>query len=171
MGKLATRLRVGEQSKKSKENYLDKVGALYDQISSQRDIIADAGKGSRRANSAQKKIDSFRKKISKLREKKEHTTSRVLKDYDLVKEYGESAMEPKGFGTDRGVDYTYEYDPSTQDVHLKDPPIKRTHEVDRKKGKGPKPKRKQGVLLKTPMAKGGYVKKYASGGGVRKARW
>ena len=154
MGKLATRLRVGEHSRESRENYLDKVGALYDQISSQRDIIADAGKGSRRANTAQKKIDSFRKKISKLREKKEHTTSRVLKDYDLTKKHGESAMEAQGFLTDRGVDYTYEYDPSTQDVHLKDPPIRRTHEVDRKKGK----------------AKGGYVKKYAKGGGVRKVR-
>ena len=154
MGKLETRLRVGEQSRESRENYLDKVGALYDQISSQKDIIADAGKGSRRANSAEKKIDSFRKKISKLTEKKEHTTSRVLKDYDLVKEYGESAMEARGFGTDRGVDYTYEYDPSTQDLHLKNPPMKSTQDLNRKKGK----------------AKGGYVKKYAKGSGVRKAR-
>ena len=63
-------------------------------------------------------------------------------------------MEARGFGTDRGVDYTYEYDPSTQDLRLKDPPMKSTQDLNRKKGK----------------AKGGYVKKYARGGGVRKVR-
>ena len=74
-------------------------------------------------------------------------------DRKLVDSYGESAMEARSFGTDRGVDYDLEnYYP--EGLHIKDPPIKSTHKLDRKKGK----------------AKGGYVKKYAKGGGVRKVK-
>ena len=153
MGKEITKRRVVKQSRENKEKYDAKWAALYNQIAPQKDIISDAGKGSRRANTAEKKIDSIRKKLDKLEDKKHHDTSRILKDYDLVRDYGESAMEARSFGTDRGVDYDLEnYYP--EGIHIKDPPIRRTHEVDRKKGK----------------AKGGYVKKYAKGGSVRKAR-
>ena len=153
MGKEITKRRVVKQSRENKEKYDAKWAALYNQIDPQKDIISDAGKGSRRANTAEKKIDSIRKKLDKLEDKKHHDTSRILKDYDLVRDYGESAMEARSFGTDRGVDYDLEnYYP--EGIHIKYPPIKSTHKLDRKKGK----------------AKGGYVKKYAKGGGVRKVR-
>ena len=153
MSKEATRARIVKQSMKNQEKYESKLMSLIDQIDSQKNIISDAGKGSRRANTAQKKIDSIRKKLDKLADKKHHDTSRIIKDKDLVDIYGESAMEARSFGTDRGVDYDLEnYYP--EGLHIKDPPIKSTHKLDRKKWK----------------AKGGYVKKYAKGGGVRKVR-
>ena len=146
-------MRVAKRQNERIKNIEKEQDKLATEKDKQFQIIMDAGKGSRRANTAQKKIDSIRKKLDKLEEKKHHDTSRILKDYDLVQDYGESAMEARSFGTDRGVDYDIEnYYP--EGLHLKDPPIKRTHEVDRKKGK----------------AKGGYVKKYAKGGGTRKVR-
>ena len=105
MSKEATRARIVKQSMKNQEKYESKLMSLIDQIDSQKNIISDAGKGSRRANTAQKKIDSIRKKLDKLADKKHHDTSRIIKDKDLVDIYGESAMEARSFGTDRGVDY------------------------------------------------------------------
>jgi hypothetical protein len=134
MTKAAARTRVTEQSRAKDKKHTAKWLTLYDQIAPQEDIILDAGKGSRRANAAEKKITSIRKKLKKLDEKKSHGTSRILKDYDLVNRYGESAMEARSFGTDRGVDYDLEnYYP--EGLHVKDPPIKSTHKLDRKKGK------------------------------------
>ena len=153
MGKKETSKLISESKYSNTDKLYKKWEALQLDDEKQKKIISDAGKGSRRANTAQKKIDSIRKKLDKLEDKKHHDTSRILKDYDLVRDYGESAMEARSFGTDRGVDYDLEnYYP--EGIHIKDPPIRRTHEVDRKKGK----------------AKGGYVKKYAKGGSVRKAR-
>ena len=64
-------------------------------------IIIDAGKGSRRANTAQKKIDSIKKRMKELREMDARVDPMARKDQDLVRKYGESAMEAKSFGTDR----------------------------------------------------------------------
>jgi len=64
-------------------------------------IIIDAGKGSRRANTAQKKIASIKKRMKKLREMDARVDPMARKDQDLVRKYGASAMEAKGFGTDR----------------------------------------------------------------------
>ena len=84
MSKEATRARIVKQSMKNQEKYESKLMSLIDQIDSQKNIISDAGKGSRRANTAQKKIDSIRKKLDKLADKKHHDISRIIKDKDLV---------------------------------------------------------------------------------------
>ena len=154
MGKLETGQRISKQRREYKEKYATEWMDLYNQIALQKVIISDAGKGSRKANTAQKKITSIQKKLDKLQDKRDHFESRMRKDYDLAEDYGESAMEARSFGTDRDVNYEYTYDKSLRDVRLKDPPMKSTQDLNRKKGK----------------AKGGYVKKYAKGSGVRKAR-
>ena len=64
-------------------------------------IIIDAGKGSRRANTAQKKIDSIKKRMKKLQEMDARIEPKARKDYELIRNYGESAMEARSFGTDR----------------------------------------------------------------------
>ena len=66
-------------------------------------IIIDAGSGSRRAHTAQKKIGSIKKRMKKLREMDARIDPQARKDYDLVHAYGESAMEARSFGTDRNA--------------------------------------------------------------------
>jgi len=140
MGKLDTQLLVGEKLKQRTKNTDKDRMKIYRELDKQDKIKSEAGEGSRRANTAQKKINSLYKKIDNLIEKKDISVSKAVKDYALVDKYGESAMEARSFGTDREVDYSFE---------------RRT---------GQKPYKVQS----TPKAKGGYVKKYARGGGVRK---
>ena len=64
-------------------------------------IIIDAGSGSRRAHTAQKKIGSIKKRMKKLREMDARIDPKARKDYELIRNYGESAMEARSFGTDR----------------------------------------------------------------------
>ena len=137
---------IGKKSEQREDKIVADWRKLYEEFQKQGKIIDKAGEGSRRANTAQKKRNSLYKKMDKIDEKEDIAVIQALKDYALVKKYGESAMEARSFGTDRDVGHT--------SLEQKEPPIRRTHEVDRKKGK----------------AKGGYVKKYAKGGGVRKVR-
>ena len=142
MGKLDTQLLVGEKLKQRTKNTDKDRMKIYRELDKQDKIKSEAGEGSRRANTAQKKINSLYKKIDNLIEKKDISVSKAVKDYALVDKYGESAMEARSFGTDREVDYSFE----------------------RRIGKKPY------KVQSTPKAKGGYVKKYAKGGGVRKVR-
>jgi phage-related minor tail protein len=64
-------------------------------------IIIDAGRGSRRADTAQKKIGSIKKRVKKLQEMDARIDPKARKDYELIRNYGESAMEARSFGTDR----------------------------------------------------------------------
>jgi len=137
---------IGKKSEERKSKIEADWRKLYEEFQKQNKIIDKAGEGSRRANTAQKKLNSLYKKMDKFKENKDIAVVQALKDYDLVKKYGESAMEARSFGTDRDVGHTSN--------KQKESPIRRTHEVDLKKGK----------------AKGGYVKKYANGGSVRKVR-
>ena len=114
----------------------------------QQDIIKDAGRGSRRTNTARKMLSSIEEKQKKVEKQWDRSGSQALKDYRLVSEYGESAMEARGFGTERGEDYSME---------------NRTGQKLHKLQSTPKAARKQ------KKATGGSVKKYAKGGSVNKA--
>ena len=126
---------------------------LYHQSEKLEDRISEAGKGSRAGTIASKKLKAIYKKMDARAAKEQRVLRQALKDEDLADTAGQSAPTARSFGTDRGVDYGRGLE-FGDDEEKKKRPIRRTHEVDRKKGK----------------AKGGYVKKYAKGGGVRKVR-
>ena len=142
MGKLATQTLIEKKLEQREKKIDTDLSKLYKEAFKQGNIIGEAGRGSRRANTALTKMNSLYKKIDNLEEKKGIPLSKAVKDDALVEKYGESAMEARSFGTDREVDYSFE----------------------RRIGKKPY------KVQSTPKAKGGYVKKYAKGGGVRKVR-
>ena len=90
--------------KRQRERIIN-IGKEQNKLATEKDkqfqIIMDAGKGSRRANTAQKKIGSIKKRVKKLQEMDARIDPQARKDYDLVRKYGESAMEARSFGTDR----------------------------------------------------------------------
>jgi len=143
MGKFATHELINEKLEQRKKKIDTDLTKLFKELFKHEDIKKEAGEGSRRAHTSQKKMDSINKKIDNLTEKKHEDLSKAIKDDALVDKYGESAMEARSFGTDRGVDYSLE---------------RRTGQKPYKVQKG------------KPKAKGGYVKKYANGGSIRKVR-
>tara|TARA_Y100001951_G_scaffold90199_1_gene83191 strand:+ start:333 stop:743 length:411 start_codon:yes stop_codon:yes gene_type:complete len=94
-------MRVAKRQNERIKNIEKEQDKLVTEKDKQFQIIMDAGKGSRRANTAQKKIDSIKKRMKKLREMDARIDPQARKDYDLVRKYGESAMEARSFGTDR----------------------------------------------------------------------
>ena len=94
-------MRVAKRQNERFKNIEKEQDKLVTEKDKQFQIIMDAGKGSRRANTAQKKIDSIKKRMKKLREMDARIDPQARKDYDLVRKYGESAMEARSFGTDR----------------------------------------------------------------------
>jgi len=153
-----------EYSKRDTQNLVDKKERsreklmgdewlkLYDQSEKLENLISDVGKGSRAGTIARKKLKAIYKKMDTLPAQQTRNIRQAIKDERLVDTAGQSAPTARSFGTDRGVDYGHGLE--FEDDEEKKRPIRRTHEVNLKKG----------------VAKGGYVKKYAKGGGVRKVR-
>ena len=128
---------------------MKKAAPLVKERDKQYDIIDEAGRRSQRGSAAVKKVKSINKKIKNLNKQEQDSTKQKAKDKKLVYDYGEDAMRSRGFNTKRNVDYSAE---------------RRTGQKPYKVQKG-KPKG-----TGSDMQKGGYVKKYAKGGGVRKVR-
>jgi|TARA_R100001530_G_C4181768_1_gene119612 hypothetical protein len=94
-------MRVAKRQNERIKNIEKEQDKLAIEKDKQLQIIIDAGRGSRRADTAQKKIGSIKKRMKKLREMDARIDPQARKDYDLIHTYGESAMEARSFGTDR----------------------------------------------------------------------
>mgnify|MGYP003127716332 CR=1 FL=1 len=134
---------IEERDRKKYNQIMKKADPLVKERDKQYDIIDEAGRKSQRGSAAVKEVKAINKKIKNLNKQEEDSTKQKAKDKKLVYDYGEDAMNARGFNTDRGVDYSSE---------------RRTEQKPYKVQKG------------KPKATGGYVKKYADGGGVRKVR-
>ena len=132
--------------KRDRDEYnqiMKKVSPLERALNEQYDIIDETGRKSQRGSAAVKEVKAINKKIKTLYKQEQDSTKQKAKDKKLVYDYGQDAMIARGFNTKRNVDYSSE---------------RRTGQKPYKVQKG------------KPKAKGGYVKKYAKGGGVRKVR-
>jgi hypothetical protein len=94
-------MRVAKRQNERIKNIEKEQDKLATEKDKQFQIIMDAGRGSRRANTARKKIDSIKKRMKKLQEMDARIDPKARKDYELIRNYGESAMEARSFGTDR----------------------------------------------------------------------
>jgi hypothetical protein len=113
---------------------------LYNQIAPQKAIISDAGKGSRKANTAQKKIEPFK------------------------------PSPPKKFWNDGKPFEQPEPEKAwTPKEPFKPSPPKKFWNYEKNYANSVR-KAKKTEKEETNKNKGGYVKKYAKGGGVRKVR-
>ena len=134
---------IGKRDRDEYNQIVKKTDTLVKERDKQFYIMEEAGRKSQRGSAALKKFKSIDNEIKKLNKQDKDSTKQKAKDKKLLYDYGEDAMRSRGFNTKRNVDYSWE---------------RRTGRKPYKVQKG------------KPKAKGGYVKKYANGGGVRKAR-
>ena len=105
LGKRGARKIAIDRSDELEEQAWKKMIKYHDEIAQEKDKIDDAGRGSRRAEAARKRILTLENKLDKVREKwsAEHmepmSKSARLKDRRLVIDYGENAPEARSFGT------------------------------------------------------------------------
>ena len=134
---------IGKRDRDEYNQIVKKTDTLVKERDKQFYIMEEAGRKSQRGSAALKKWKSIDNEIKKLNKQDKDSAKQKAKDKKLIYTYGEDAMIARGFNTKRNVDYSWE---------------RRTGRKPYKVQKG------------KPKAKGGYVKKYAKGGGVRKAR-